>query len=322
MAKLQKKSFIFLTRSGVIKSASSLEIQHLRSHFYKHHYARLPGFLDQELLRQLTQDIEKAGTYRVNDRDGSESTIDENPATATFLFLMNDPYLLRVIEKITNLKPLGCFMGRCYQMNASRKDKMRWHDDLVDDRRVAISVNVSPRVYQGGVLKIRSSRTKKVLEEVPNFGHGDAVIFRIAPDLEHCVSPVEGSAPKIAFTGWFHSRAPLFSLKSGLNQLGEHAPHQSAVLMDRVKASKRVLSRTVNRSRLIFDSRNRAYYGLDAVSSRVWDLVQEETTVRSVCRKLFTEYQAAHENIEPDVLNLIGAFKQKKLVEIRKNKKI
>ncbi len=322
MTKIRKKSLIFLARSGAINKASASEIQCLRRRFDKHHYVYLPGFLNGELLKELSQGLENAGTYRVHDRDGSESTIEENPATATFLFLANDPVLLRAMEQITGAGRLGCFMGRCYRLNASAKDAMRWHDDLVDSRRVAISVNMGRDLYAGGVLKIRHRWTKKALEEAPNKVFGDAVIFRVASFLEHCVSPVEGAHAKIAFTGWFHAGKSLFSFEKDDDRvkptINRGRRKKIAALTDRVKISERVLFRDVRKKKLIFDSRNRACYGLDVVSGRVWDLIRSEARIQSVCNRLAREYNAPAEPVRKDILNLINDFNDNELVEIKK----
>ena len=81
-----------------------------------------------------------------------------------------------------------------------------WHGDEGFDRMVAMSVNLSSKPYEGGVLQIRDNNTAGILHEVANTGFGDAILFRIGPGLTHRVTTVEGSLPKTAFAGWFRSR--------------------------------------------------------------------------------------------------------------------
>jgi hypothetical protein len=68
-----------------------------------------------------------------------------------------------------------------------------------------MSVNLSPEIYGGGTLQLRNAHTRRVLREVANTGPGDAILFQIAPDLQHPVTAVTGAVPKSAFAGWFQS---------------------------------------------------------------------------------------------------------------------
>jgi hypothetical protein len=81
-----------------------------------------------------------------------------------------------------------------------------WHDDLGDYRLVAMSLNLSREVYSGGVLRIRHHATGQIVHAVANTGLGDAILFRITPELDHYVTEVEGAVPKTAFAGWFKSQ--------------------------------------------------------------------------------------------------------------------
>jgi hypothetical protein len=45
----------------------------------------------------------------------------------------------------------------------------------------------------------------KILCELPNTGQGDAIFFRISPELKHVVTAMEGTEPKTAYAGWFRS---------------------------------------------------------------------------------------------------------------------
>ena len=68
-----------------------------------------------------------------------------------------------------------------------------------------MSINLSPKGYDGGVFELRERATKRFFAQLANDGIGNARLFRIAPELEHQVSAVTGSRPRIAFAGWFCS---------------------------------------------------------------------------------------------------------------------
>lgn len=74
-----------------------------------------------------------------------------------------------------------------------------------EDRLVGMSINLSPRPYQGGVFRLRDESTGEILCELSNIGPGDAIFFRISRALKHMVTPLTETEPKTAFAGWFRS---------------------------------------------------------------------------------------------------------------------
>ena len=127
----------------------------------------------------------------------------ENAMTRLLRFITNDYTPFQWIEKITDCGTLGCYTGRVYRKNKTNEDS--WHNDMTQQRRVAMSINLSPRPYKGGNLFMRNEKSGKVWE-VPNHGFGDMIIFRLSHDLTHMVSGLEGENPKIAYAGWFRAK--------------------------------------------------------------------------------------------------------------------
>ena len=68
-----------------------------------------------------------------------------------------------------------------------------------------MSLNLGPLAYSGGILQLRKRGCEEVLGELPNVTQGNAILFRISPQLEHRITPMEGAEPKTAFAGWFRS---------------------------------------------------------------------------------------------------------------------
>ena len=56
------------------------------------------------------------------------------------------------------------------------------------------------------------------------------------------------------------------------------------------------------------------YYGLDAVGSRVWQLLMQSRGVDDVCATLLDEYDVSAEAVRADVQRLIGELSEKGLV--------
>jgi len=60
-----------------------------------------------------------------------------------------------------------------------------------------------------------------------------------------------------------------------------------------------------------------AYYGLNAVGARIWNLIQEPRTVSEVRDAIVGEYDVEPERCERDVLALLKRLTREGLVEIR-----
>jgi coenzyme PQQ synthesis protein D (PqqD) len=67
---------------------------------------------------------------------------------------------------------------------------------------------------------------------------------------------------------------------------------------------------------VILNLRSGVYHGLEAVGSRVWELVQEPATVISVRDALLDEYDVDPQRCEHDLLALFEELKAHGLVEV------
>jgi hypothetical protein len=190
---------------GPLLSESPEVLQDLRRQFREQRYISLPAFFDSELFATTASRLAESEFEVQVSGVGTEWHMKPNALVATLNWLVNAAELLRAIRYVTDCDDVGFFSGRIYRMDPSSGQSFEWHDDRehVGERRLAISVNLGDRPYAGGVFQIREKGAPESVAEVPNVGRGDAVLFRIAPDLEHRVTPVEGTVPKLALAGWF-----------------------------------------------------------------------------------------------------------------------
>jgi hypothetical protein len=189
---------------------SEEQIAALREQFESQHCVYLPKLLSEEVLGRLLPDIARADfTDETNRVLAAHSTMQPNAAGALLLFLVNDQRLFEVVRRITDCERIGHFAGRVYRMAPSAS--VPWHDDLVNYRIIAMSINLSPGPFEGGTLQLRSAPSGELLHEAHHAEPGDAIIFRLADYLHHRVTRVEGSEPRIAFAGWFKAGANAFS---------------------------------------------------------------------------------------------------------------
>ena len=215
-----------LTRSGPVISPAVRHLDRLRTQFDGEHCIRLPGFIDAELLRFIQKQIEHARfDICVHENIGAELTPAEDVTLSLLLFLSNDPKLFEVIRQVTRCGRIGCFTGRVYRMAPGAGHYDSWHSDAAEHRLIGMSVNLGSHSYDGGIFRLREASSKKLLCEVANTGPGDAIVFRIARHLQHCVTTVEGTQPKTAFAGWFKSEPEFLSLLTRTETAGEESLH-------------------------------------------------------------------------------------------------
>jgi hypothetical protein len=198
---------IQVTQAGVVADRGA--ISGLCEQFNRQSFALLPRLLDPALLARVSEGLDR-GTWdiRVHDGIGVEE-ISRSTAVALLLLLANDPEFLALIADITGCGPFTWFGGRIYRMIGGTDHHDSWHDD-VGNGLVAMSLNLSPRGFRGGVFQMRERTSSHLLADYANTGLGDAILFRISADLKHRVTVVEPGEPKVAFAGWFDAGRPSF----------------------------------------------------------------------------------------------------------------
>jgi hypothetical protein len=58
------------------------------------------------------------------------------------------------------------------------------------------------------------------------------------------------------------------------------------------------------------------YYGLDAIGTRIWELVESPISARRLCDVLMEEFAVDRETCERDVLEFVSALAAERLVEV------
>jgi hypothetical protein len=58
------------------------------------------------------------------------------------------------------------------------------------------------------------------------------------------------------------------------------------------------------------------YYGMDAVGSRIWELISEKIRVRDLIAALMKEYDVGEEQCRSDVMEFLHELSDQNLIEI------
>jgi hypothetical protein len=192
---------ITVTGRGVVASDAAA----LRADFDRDHVVRLPRFLGEELLARVERLVAE-GEFALREDAGIATELCLQPGRALdlLLFVMNAPRLWEALREVTGIAEHASFGGRVYRFDPAVAHHDSWHDDSAGGKRlVGISVNLGREPFRGGEFQIRPKAERERIVTIANTGPGDAIVFRIAPELQHRVRPVEGTVPKTALAGWF-----------------------------------------------------------------------------------------------------------------------
>jgi len=86
---------------------------------------------------------------------------------------------------------------------------------------------------------------------------------------------------------------------------------------DRFNISDEVLSQEVNGETVLLDLEGESYFGLNEVGTRIWQLLQSESTVIELLDTLADEYDVGQEQLESDVGELLAKLNDAGLVSLR-----
>jgi hypothetical protein len=195
-----------LGRRITLSRPDATERAALRDHFDSHMWARLPRLLDPDLLEEIQRLLERATFERFVHTNVDPPSVDlvmaPGQPSALLELLLNDPAVYRDVEAITGCDPISHFVAQLYRLTPELGHAHQWHSDLIGQRMIALSINLGPGTYKGGVLEMRDRSSGRVLGAAPNPTPGDGVIFALDPSLQHRVTCVTAGV-KTAFAGWF-----------------------------------------------------------------------------------------------------------------------
>jgi hypothetical protein len=85
-------------------------------------------------------------------------------------------------------------------------------------------------------------------------------------------------------------------------------------LADRVSVSPDVLFQEVGGEAVLLDLKSESYFGLDDVGMRIWQLLQEQGSLRAVFDRMLAEYDVDPARLEADLLKHVGELADAGLV--------
>ena len=80
-----------------------------------------------------------------------------------------------------------------------------------------------------------------------------------------------------------------------------------------------VITRELSGETVLLNLESGVYYGLDAVGTRVWQLIMQGRTIASVCDTMIEEYEVAAQVLHADVTRLVGELHDRGIVTRREH---
>ncbi len=85
-------------------------------------------------------------------------------------------------------------------------------------------------------------------------------------------------------------------------------------LKDRVRVSEDVVFREIDGEAVLLELKTGIYFGLNPVGTRIWSLLTENDSLQRVFETMQAEYEVSAEQLEQDLLNLVGTLLAKGLI--------
>jgi hypothetical protein len=186
-------------------------IEHYQAEYRKNHCIFLPGFIAKAPLKNLLDKLEQTKfetKYEMEEENKFGKVLfvpQKAPVIFTFHLLLNNPKLFSVLQKITECEPIGNFVGRIHRSNEGERHEIDWHGDNSDNRLLAITLSLGTERYIGAQFQMRKTGSSIIDYEFGQLEAGDALIFKISPDLQHRLAPLEKGRRTVG-VGWFRSQ--------------------------------------------------------------------------------------------------------------------
>ena len=83
-----------------------------------------------------------------------------------------------------------------------------------------------------------------------------------------------------------------------------------------VKRNNEVFASEIDNEVVMMNIDTGKYYGMDAIGSRIWELIADEILVTELIGKLMEEYDVEEEQCRKDVLEFLNQLNANKLLQV------
>lgn len=83
-----------------------------------------------------------------------------------------------------------------------------------------------------------------------------------------------------------------------------------------IKRNNEVFASEIDEEVVMMNLKTGKYYGMDAIGSRIWELIEEKIQVKKVIETLLEEYDVSEEQCRKDVLAFFDELNAQNLVDV------
>ena len=84
----------------------------------------------------------------------------------------------------------------------------------------------------------------------------------------------------------------------------------------KIAPSQNVVYQEVSGETVLLDLESEQYFGLDPIGTRIWALIQEQSSVNTIVDRVHEEFEAEKDKIRTDVVALIKRLESSGLVVV------
>ncbi len=92
-------------------------------------------------------------------------------------------------------------------------------------------------------------------------------------------------------------------------------------LQQNITLSKEVLSQEVDGETVLLDLKSESYFGLDEVGTRIWQLLNDGSDLRSIFDTLHDEYDVGEKQLKKDLQDHLTQLVEAGLISLSQTKK-
>lgn len=83
-----------------------------------------------------------------------------------------------------------------------------------------------------------------------------------------------------------------------------------------IKRSEGIVQAEIDGETVMMSIENGAYYGLDVVASRIWELVETPKSVEALCEQLQEEYEVEESQCQEDVFKFLNDMIEHNVIQL------
>ena len=83
-----------------------------------------------------------------------------------------------------------------------------------------------------------------------------------------------------------------------------------------IKRNNEVFASEIDDEVVMMNIQSGKYFGMDAIGSRIWQLVEEKIQVKEIIAQLLEEYDVTEEQCHSDVLEFLNELYEQNLVQV------